>query len=240
MTDRDALIAQVLPEHRGWLIAVATSMLSPTHPDRDDLAAEGYIAMWRAAERFDETREVPIGAWMQMAARRRMLDVVSRRERYTGQTPRSQDEDRVYGTAKGRETRDRIRAHLREHPRATGREIALALGLAASTVSTQLKRLTIDEPDPGTVSLTAMLDESDFDLPTAGDALDALIAGYHDGRIAEALDELTPNQRRYVVARFWGGLATSELREMFGYDPAAVWRTAKERLRPLLADLIAA
>lgn len=48
---------------------------------------------------------------------------------------------------------------------------------------------------------------------------------YHNGKIAEAIDRLTPAQRRYVYARFWLGLSGKEMRDLgvFGYDPSGLW-----------------
>lgn len=233
---RDALIAKTLPQHRGWLLSMARSMLDVRHPAVEDLAQEGYIAMWRATETFDDTRDVPLSVWLQMSARRRMLDVVTRRERLTGAP---EPTDRTYAQPRGRASRDRIRAHLAAHPRATGAEIARATGMSPSTVSTHLKRMHLDDPEPRVNSLDALTDAG-FDLASADDVVQHIIEGYHHGVIAEAMASLTPNERRYVAMRFWEGMTTGEMTAVFGYNPGAIWTTARERLRPLLADLVAA
>ena len=65
---------------------------------------------------------------------------------------------------------------------------------------------------------------------------------YHDDEIKAALSKLTPQQRRYVAARFWEDMTTAEMKdEVFGYDPSALWNAkgngAKRKLREALAHL---
>lgn len=239
MTDavtRDQLIAETLPDYRRWLYAVATDMLAPGSPLVDDLAQEGAIAMWRAFDRHDPDKGA-LASWLTGAARYRMLDIVTRHARYTG-TP--QAEDVVRTASKGRETRDRMRAYLRANPDATGRQIAAALGISPAGVTYHRQRLLVDDlPPAGEASLDELLDVG-FDPADAGDVLDQIIEGYHEGQVAEALNALTPAERRYVHLRFWEGMAHSELVAAFGYNPGGLWRTARARLAPILADLVAA
>lgn len=63
------------------------------------------------------------------------------------------------------------------------------------------------------------------DFIAAPDLLGEVEMAYHHGEIAEAIDRLSPAQKRYVYARFWLGLSGREMREMglFGYDPSALW-----------------
>lgn len=60
---------------------------------------------------------------------------------------------------------------------------------------------------------------------------------YHHGEIVAALDALTPREREYVVARFWGGLNHPELTAHFGYQPQGLWRTARRKLVAQLEHL---
>lgn len=60
---------------------------------------------------------------------------------------------------------------------------------------------------------------------------------YHHGEIARAVDALTPRERQYVIARFWGSLNYPELTELFGYQPQGLWRTARPKLAAQLAHL---
>lgn len=65
---------------------------------------------------------------------------------------------------------------------------------------------------------------------------------YHDDELCAALARLTPQQQRYVTARFWEGMTTAEMKaEVFGYDPSALWNAkgngAKRKLRESLAHL---
>lgn len=233
--DRNTVIATVLPDHRRWLHKVANSMLPPDSPDHDDLAQEGMIALWRAVGTYDPDRKVPMAAWLRYKAAHRMRSVVSGHANMTG----SEAYDYPRATPKGKATRDRIRGYLREHPGAGTVEIARALGLSNGTVSFHRRKLHVDVDAPApAASLSELLDDG-FDLTDAADVLEQVIEGYHEGRILEAIGELTPAQRRYVMLRFWGGLGTTELTEEFGYEPRGIWRGARERLRPLLADLVA-
>lgn len=63
---------------------------------------------------------------------------------------------------------------------------------------------------------------------------------YHSGEILAALDRLTPREREYVVARFWGGLNYPELTAHFGYPPQGLWATARRKLARELGHLAVA
>lgn len=68
---------KVLARYRRWLIAVARE-LAPTRPHEwQDLAQEGWIAMWRALRTFDSTKGAE-ATYLTTAARLRMLDVLRR------------------------------------------------------------------------------------------------------------------------------------------------------------------
>jgi DNA-directed RNA polymerase specialized sigma24 family protein len=227
------VLVEALPNWRGYLYTVAHSILPHGHPGVDDLAQEGLIAMWRAVGDHDPAR-APLAAYARWRAVNRMRDVASQRSQPTGHD-KAADVRRVPA---GAEARDRIRAHLRAHPGATGRQIAAAVGLSAATVSYHRKRLHLDGEVLNDTSLDALLDEG-FDPAAAGDVLDVIIEGYMAGEVCEALAVLTPAERKYVVLRFWHGAQQAELTAAFGYEPHGLWRTAKERLRPVLADLMA-
>lgn len=233
VTDKHAVIEQHVPYWRPWLHKVAKSMLgNHDRGDEDDLCQEGLIAMWRAIDTHDPDR-VPLAEWMKYRAHRRMLDVLHDKP-LTGQvTERGQ-----HATVGGRETRDKIRAHLRAHPGARNGEIATAVGISASTVTYQMKRLHLDAPAPTVASLDMLLDYG-LDPVDCGDALDRVLDAYHHGEVAASLDLLTEAERRYVTLRFWHGLTGPEIRAAFGYDAHGLWRTARERLRPALEPLLA-
>lgn len=67
--------------------------------------------------------------------------------------------------------------------------------------------------------------------------LNKIELAYHDGEVAQAIDHLTPAQRKYVVARFWYGLSGKEMRELgvFSYDPSALWNSRRNGARWKLA-----
>jgi RNA polymerase sigma factor (sigma-70 family) len=82
LTDRDTQLAR-LGDYRSWLLTQAERILgSHGHPDRDDLVQEGYIAMWRALDSYDESRG-SVAGWLTYRARMRMTECVSQRQ-WTG------------------------------------------------------------------------------------------------------------------------------------------------------------
>lgn len=72
--DRNAIIADVLPDYHRWLHKIAYDMLPMNSPDHDDLAQEGFVAMWRAFDTFDSAKG-SLPSWLTTAARMRMSDV---------------------------------------------------------------------------------------------------------------------------------------------------------------------
>lgn len=70
--DRNA----VLQDYRRWLYYMAHH-LAASPDDVDDLAQEGYIAMWRALDTFDPDKGA-LPPWLTKAAKMRMHDVVRR------------------------------------------------------------------------------------------------------------------------------------------------------------------
>lgn len=77
------------------------------------------------------------------------------------------------------------------------------------------------------------------DLIAGPDLMSSTELAYHRGQILAALNALTPAQRKYVVARFWNGMNTRELTELFGYDPGGLWRSARNGARGKLAIALA-
>ena len=81
--DRNAVIAEVLPDYRRWLHAVARDFLPEGSADHDDLCQEGFIAMWRAFDTFDPAQGA-LAPWLTGAARLRMRDVAHGHGQWTG------------------------------------------------------------------------------------------------------------------------------------------------------------
>ena len=71
-----------------------------------------------------------------------------------------------------------------------------------------------------------------FDI-AAPDLLERVELAYHHGEIAQAIGSLTPQQKKYVYARFWLGLSGNEMRELgvFNYDPSALWNSKRNGAR---------
>jgi RNA polymerase sigma factor (sigma-70 family) len=79
---KDATLAQ-LGDYRSWLLNLASRLLgSHGHPDRDDLVQEGYIAMWRALDSYQEDKGALAG-WLTYRARMRMMECIAQRQ-WTG------------------------------------------------------------------------------------------------------------------------------------------------------------
>lgn len=77
----DVEAALLSAELRGWLLATGKSLWPGNcRISAEDLAQEGWVAMWRAAKAYDPERGSLIGL-LKQAARRRMVDVL-RQERY--------------------------------------------------------------------------------------------------------------------------------------------------------------
>lgn len=175
-----------LGEYRPWLYKVANRLLSPGHPDLDDLVQEGYIAMWKAEKSFSPEKG-KMDWWLKFKAHRRMLTIVQRRRL---------EED-------------------------------LSLN----------KKVRVNNHGGTEESLELQ------DLLAAPDLLESIEMAYHTGEIAEAIDSLSPAQRKYVYARFWLGLSGKEMQDLgvFGYDPSALWTRksngARDKLGKELAHL---
>lgn len=56
-------------------------------------------------------------------------------------------------------------------------------------------------------------------------------------RVFRAVCALPDTQRKYVLLRFYEDCGHPMLKHIFGYNPTAVWRGARDNLRELLADL---
>jgi DNA-directed RNA polymerase specialized sigma24 family protein len=82
----------ILGHYRGWLQKVAVGLIAD--PDlQQDLAQEGWIAMWRAFHDFDDTRGA-LPAWLTSKALWRMRDC-ARDKAWLGRPPRHQGRVRV-------------------------------------------------------------------------------------------------------------------------------------------------
>lgn len=217
-----------------WLHQTAYGMTGAA--EHEDLVQEGRIAIWKALARADHS-DPGLAGYVTRAAKGRMIDVVTGARRQTGHEA---PEGKVITNDRGRQARDKIRAYLADHPEATGAEIARQTGLSPATVSVQRKRLDVDTEIDAPGSLDALKDAGYDGAGYEQGLLDMIVQAYMVGQIHRALEVLTPNERRYVALRFWEDRTPQELRQAFGYDPAAIWRTAKARLRPVLEEILAA
>lgn len=222
----------ILDSYTGWFHRIAATMVRRDDLRYDDVLQEGRIAAWKAIQNHDPERG-PLDYWIKRRSHWAMKSAVLGSS-YTG-------EDRPVDNAvqaNGTENRDKIRAFLRTNARATNKQISEATGLAPSLVTYHMKRMTHDVEKPSETLLSALMEDSSFDIAAAGDLLEDILSAYHNGEISDALSSLTPNERKYVNLRFWEGLTHTELTDAFGYNPGAIWTQAKKKLKPKLEHLI--
>lgn len=97
-------------------------------------------------------------------------------------------------------------------------------------------------PDRPVLSLQRLA--ADVDMPfdvedvLAGYAVQDAVWAYHHGDLVDVLSRLTERERRYVLARFWGGLTGPELDALLATTSTNVWRTARPKLATALHHLI--
>lgn len=82
--------------------------------------------------------------------------------------------------------------------------------------------------DPTPVELGDILEDLG-----AAELLETVDLAYHHGEIAAAINALSPQQRRYVIARFWLGLTGNEMIALgvFAYDPSGLWNSKRNGAR---------
>jgi RNA polymerase sigma factor (sigma-70 family) len=235
-SDVSALIADYEDwlHRRAWLLSGAN-----TH---DDLVQEGRIAMWQAIGTFDESKG-SLPSWLTLRANGHMLDCVQRGT-WTGKDKRNPGAT-SNGIARRREIdRFQTRYKMETGVYPTTQVVAQSLGMTLSSVSRYLNNPAVEATGASEYSLNELLDsDQGFEsLLTAADLVDQIILAYHRGQIVQALDTLSPAQKRYVVLRFWCGYVGNELTTVFGYEPGSLWTSkkngAREKLRKELAHLV--
>lgn len=235
--DVNALIAdyEAWLHKRAWLIGGVNS--------HDDLVQEGRIAMWQALSSFDESAgQLP--HWLTFKANGHMLECVTRGH-WTGNTKPHAPAATNKGIERRREIdRFQTRFKLETGVYPTQQQIAESLGMTISSVSRYLAKPAVEATGSTEYSLDELLDgDHGFEhLLAAADLVDQVALAYHRGEIMQALDALSPAQKRYVVLRFWCGYVTSELKTVFGYEPGSLWTSkrngARDKLREQLAHLV--
>lgn len=238
--DPNALVA----DYEDWLHARANALTGPGQ--HDDLVQEGRLAVWQAAQSFEPGRgQLP--HWVTFKAENRMKDVVTRNT-WTGRPLRS-DGVRSSVTLKGLADRERISSFVRSCKEREGipptqARIARELGMSVGSVNRYLKTLTATTvAQASSTSLEELLDSADGTslLLSTADLTDSISLAYHRGEITRALDSLTLAQKKYVVLRFWCGYQSTDLTQVFGYDPKGLWDNkssgARVKLREALAHL---
>jgi RNA polymerase sigma factor (sigma-70 family) len=105
------------------------------------------------------------------------------------------------------------------------------------------------DPEGHTYTVLSLMDDDDSldALLGAADLIGGIELAYHRGEILEAIGRLSPQQQRYVVARFWlgaegvGGGGEMMVEIMGTKSPHVYWtakdRGARDRLRHDLAHL---
>ena len=141
-----------MAQHRGIVFKLAGIYAQPE--DRDDLAQEIYLQLWRSYERFDPARR--FSTWMYRVAlnvaisfarraataEKRTVDLSEVDEVASAEAPNDRDEriEEVYRLIRGFDELNRalILLHLEGH---SYREISEVLGISETNVSTKLNRL---------------------------------------------------------------------------------------------------
>ena len=106
-----------------------------------------------------------------------------------------------------------------------------------------LKIVSRRKEAPASVDMTDVETWDVFADLSNSEALEHVHNAYHSGDILEAIRNLTPKQREYVIRRFWKGQSYTEIKEaMGGQNPAALWSKkfygARDRLARQLAHLV--
>lgn len=227
-------INALIGDYEGWLHSRA--WLLTGHNTHDDLVQEGRIAMWQAVEEFDREKG-SLPAWLTFKANGHMLDCIQRGT-WTGKDKRAVGAT-SHGIQRRREIdrfRTRYKLEMGVYP--TVQAIAESLGMTLSSVSRYLNNPAVEATGATDYSLDELLDsDHGFEsLLQAADLVDSIILAYHRGQIVQALDSLPDAQKRYVVLRFWCGFVTSELKQVFGYDPGALWTNSTSGARTKLRN----
>lgn len=79
--------SKVLPRYKNWLLKIAWEY-SSNLSEVQDLAQEGYIAMWKALQTFDESKNIKLSTHLMNKARWRISEVRARGT-YTGMPSRA-------------------------------------------------------------------------------------------------------------------------------------------------------
>jgi len=98
--------------------------------------------------------------------------------------------------------------------------------------------MSVDQVQKDSPELWAAIEAS---VAAFDDIADSVALAYHRGRIFEAIERLTPEQRHYVVMRFWGGVDpnnhTPGVREVAPRLDRRLWPVIREELAEELAAL---
>lgn len=89
--------------------------------------------------------------------------------------------------------------------------------------------------------LVSLDDLSVQSIIAAAGLLEHVELAYHYGEIHQAIAELTEDERRYVVMRFWHGMNEPEMQPYFAVNVGWVWRGhhgARAKLRARLEHLV--
>lgn len=193
MTTRTAVIGRVtvstmteqaerelLAAFTPWLRKVSGNMCRQFPERAEDLAQEGWIAMWRSISNFPG--DVPTESWLKASAIKRMY------------------------------------SHIRDWT-ARCRDVRLTALAGAPGMHVS------DDRDEINVWDALQVDLGEIEL------------AYHHGEIAQAIGDLPPKQRLYVVLKHWAGYTDTEMIAIFGYRPRTLGVVANQTLAKKLVHL---
>jgi RNA polymerase sigma-70 factor (ECF subfamily) len=168
--------AELYRRHSRSVAAAARMILGNTH-ESEDVAAEVFIGLWLAPEKFDPARGTLLG-FLRMKAKARSIDVVrsasSRRGRETYDREGRKDPADIDSALLASESASLLRAALAQLPSAEQDPIYLAffVGMPYSSVAVQLQL-----PE-GTVK--SRIRSGLLRLRMSGDLQELLLAGHQD------------------------------------------------------------
>jgi len=133
------------------------------------------------------------------------------------------------------------------HPGAMASYVAKASKYHAMDIAMGARPMLSTENTPGpkyrpetvAVDWQADKDESVMDEPVEmSDPLAAVEWGYHHGFLAQVLDTLRPDDREYVVRRFWLDQSVDQISDELGIHRNKLDAAWKRRIKPRLAKAL--
>jgi RNA polymerase sigma factor (sigma-70 family) len=165
---------KLLQSFRPWLRTVAKNMTRSNSDRCEELAAEGWVAIWLAVNHHSDRNFDITSPFLKTVALNKMRSITRG------------------WTAQCRDINNRV--------------------------------LVVEDTSPS-VWDGLFIELGDIEL------------AYHHGEIRNAIEHLSPGERKYVLLKYWGGLTDTEMIQHFGYRPKTIGTSAHKKLKKELAHL---